>query len=984
MPETSGKWASHQKAPTFGPSSTGMAAEDLKLLLKGHRFPGSGKDVAPNRSGSAPPSMEGSFLAIDNLLSRQNAEASESLESLNIPIGNYESEEQLRADPAYLSYYCSNVNLNPRLPPPLISWENRRLVRHIGSFGNNWGLTSVDDSGNVSLHFSQGSLPTHKEEPEDEQPFQQPSNSWVDRTSEIWSGQEDTTSADQHKAAADSSQEDFRASPSPVYNQSNVLINGIVEESADHDTGSSSLYDSPINTPSIILSSMGTDDVVSSHADPSSAPGPSSLSLDCTRSISGDEASINIIASEIKALNISNPPNSRIQVNQEQWQHSQSNFVQNKMHQQQSNLFLAQSAKSQVANQGVNSTYVGMDQFLHGPSKFSAEVQPALQSSGFTPPLYASAAAYMASTNPFYSNMQAPGFFPTQYVGGYALNPNAFPPYIAGYPPPGPVPLVVDGTAGPSFNTRASGVSTGGSIPPGVDMQNLNKFYGQLGFPMQPSFVDPMYMQYPQQPFGEPYGIPGPFDPMIARGGVIGGQVNVPDPKKVLDNAGYMDEHKIQHQRHVSPAMTPRRGGPMSPNYFGNPPNAGILMQFPTSPLASPVLPGSPAGATALPRVRTDTRFPPGPVRNTNLYPGWPAQRGFESFEDPKIYNFLEELKSGKGRRFELSDITGHIVEFSSDQHGSRFIQQKLENCSVEEKASVFKEVLPHASRLMTDVFGNYVIQKFFEYGSPDQRKELANQLTGQILNLSLQMYGCRVIQKALEVIELEQKAQLVRELDGNVMRCVRDQNGNHVIQKCIESIPTEKIGFIISAFRGQVATLSMHPYGCRVIQRVLEHCTDELQCQFIVDEILESVCALAQDQYGNYVTQHVLERGKPHERRQIIGKLSGHIVKLSQHKFASNVVEKCLEYGGPAEQELIISEIVGHNEGNDNLLVMMKDQFANYVVQKTLEICAENQRTILLNRIRAHAHALKKYTYGKHIVARFEQVFGEENQPST
>lgn len=48
----------------------------------------------------------------------------------------------------------------------------------------------------------------------------------------------------------------------------------------------------------------------------------------------------------------------------------------------------------------------------------------------------------------------------------------------------------------------------------------------------------------------------------------------------------------------------------------------------------------------------------------------------------------------------------------SSDQHGSRFIQQKLESCSGEEKALVFKEVLPHASKLMTDVFGNYVIQK--------------------------------------------------------------------------------------------------------------------------------------------------------------------------------------------------------------------------------------------------------------------------------
>lgn len=48
----------------------------------------------------------------------------------------------------------------------------------------------------------------------------------------------------------------------------------------------------------------------------------------------------------------------------------------------------------------------------------------------------------------------------------------------------------------------------------------------------------------------------------------------------------------------------------------------------------------------------------------------------------------------------------------SVDQHGSRFIQQKLEHCSAEEKASVFREVLPHASKLMTDVFGNYVIQK--------------------------------------------------------------------------------------------------------------------------------------------------------------------------------------------------------------------------------------------------------------------------------
>lgn len=54
----------------------------------------------------------------------------------------------------------------------------------------------------------------------------------------------------------------------------------------------------------------------------------------------------------------------------------------------------------------------------------------------------------------------------------------------------------------------------------------------------------------------------------------------------------------------------------------------------------------------------------------------------------------------------------------------------------------------------------------------------------------------------------------------------------------------------------------------------------------------------------------------------------------------------------------------------------MMKDQFANYVVQKVIDLCSENQRATLLSHIRVHAQALKKYTYGKHIVARLEQQF--------
>lgn len=116
----------------------------------------------------------------------------------------------------------------------------------------------------------------------------------------------------------------------------------------------------------------------------------------------------------------------------------------------------------------------------------------------------------------------------------------------------------------------------------------------------------------------------------------------------------------------------------------------------------------------------------------------------------------LEDFRNNRIPQLTLKELHGHVVEFAQDQHGSRFIQQKLEQANVSEKTMVFTEILSQAYSLMTDVFGNYVIQKFFEFGTPEQKQVLAQRVRGQVLPLALQMYGCRVIQKALESITPE------------------------------------------------------------------------------------------------------------------------------------------------------------------------------------------------------------------------------------
>jgi len=54
-------------------------------------------------------------------------------------------------------------------------------------------------------------------------------------------------------------------------------------------------------------------------------------------------------------------------------------------------------------------------------------------------------------------------------------------------------------------------------------------------------------------------------------------------------------------------------------------------------------------------------------------------------------------------------------------------------------------------------------------------------------------------------------------------------------------------------------------------------------------------------------------------------------------------------------------------------LYSMMKDQFANYVVQKMIDVAEPAQRKLLMHKIRPHVPTLRKYTYGKHILAKVE-----------
>jgi mRNA-binding protein PUF3 len=167
--------------------------------------------------------------------------------------------------------------------------------------------------------------------------------------------------------------------------------------------------------------------------------------------------------------------------------------------------------------------------------------------------------------------------------------------------------------------------------------------------------------------------------------------------------------------------------------------------------------PASSGMLTALPpHMAMATLSPMMPVQHQQIPPRGPREPqagdglGAMSLE---LASFKREQKQSK--RWELTDIQGHVVEFAGDQHGSRFIQQKLETANSEVKQSIFRELEENSLQLMADVFGNYVIQKFFEHGDQTQKKILVGKMKGYVLELATQMYACRVVQKVCYLLQV-------------------------------------------------------------------------------------------------------------------------------------------------------------------------------------------------------------------------------------
>ncbi|XWS39714.1 hypothetical protein CRYUN_Cryun18bG0078600 [Craigia yunnanensis] len=337
-----------------------------------------------------------------------------------------------------------------------------------------------------------------------------------------------------------------------------------------------------------------------------------------------------------------------------------------------------------------------------------------------------------------------------------------------------------------------------------------------------------------------------------------------------------------------------------------------------------------------------------GNARNAKLY---------SPFSLPPKYNSLAEAR-------------GYIYLIAKDQHGCRFLQRLFDEGTQQDVQIIFKEIIDHVVELMMNPFGNYLMQKLLEVCNEEQRTQILLMVTGepgQLVRISLNTHGTRVVQKLIETLKTRQQISLViSALEPGFLSLIKDLNGNHVVQRCLQYLSSQDNKFIFVAAAKYCVDIATHQHGCCVLQRCISHSTGEYR-EKLVKEISTNVLLLAQDAYGNYVVQFILELKIPSATSTLISQFDGNYVHLSSQKFSSHVVEKCLVVLNDESRSRIIHELLSATHFEQ----LLQDPHANYVVQTALRVSEGPLHNSLVEAIESHKAISRNSPYSKRIFSQ-------------
>ncbi|CAI9097399.1 OLC1v1033814C1 [Oldenlandia corymbosa var. corymbosa] len=270
-------------------------------------------------------------------------------------------------------------------------------------------------------------------------------------------------------------------------------------------------------------------------------------------------------------------------------------------------------------------------------------------------------------------------------------------------------------------------------------------------------------------------------------------------------------------------------------------------------------------------------------------------------------------LEQGRYVRVMLKQVVPLIFELMSDRNGSRVFDVLLDKCENCDLAAIVKKIASDS-------------EAFVDSADKETGSRSIQRLIKRLKNTGFESTVATVLSKF-------------------AVRMMTHKIASHVIRQCFCSWGEPQNSALHDSLFRDFKELAMDPIGCLTINNWIDN-TPGSRRPHLLGLVAKEARSLSRDPSGNFVVQHVLKLELESVNKAICLNLSGMFVELAQMKGGSHVVEKCLELSHLG-REFVTEEI---SRNTRTLLILAKDQFGNYVVQKALMLAksySQRQATV-------------------------------------
>ena len=247
--------------------------------------------------------------------------------------------------------------------------------------------------------------------------------------------------------------------------------------------------------------------------------------------------------------------------------------------------------------------------------------------------------------------------------------------------------------------------------------------------------------------------------------------------------------------------------------------------------------------------------------------------------------------------------MKGHILSLSYDRFGCHVIQKAVECTNDEIRMIILDELFPYIKETVMHKFSCHVWQRVFQIKwdnglPPIIMINMHKTLLGIWDTVASDENGSLVVQCIFENSTEEEKRPILDSVLKRTIDIALGQWGNWVIQHIIEQGSEKDRNFVIKSLISHFYILSIDQYASKVIEKGLKTAPD-YELKEMISKVLEPdprtrnfppLLEMMNNQYANYVVQHILHLAEPNQKEICIKLILPHLNTLRTSKFGQRV----------------------------------------------------------------------------------------------